>query len=307
MLSQIPFQPDWLMEALGVVPIDPQHVTLRPEKNGQFVNLISERLSPSGQTVKKVITVDMRYGIVVSQSLHDMNGVLIARARLEKHFRDKATGIILPHLIALDWPQADLHINLEINQIEVNPTSIPPRNWQVPKKPYYPAFDIGALSRKNAQMADRVGSPRNRGIQSGPDGQGGRVDAASGALGDSTPGDGPPAQFGAPSPLARPGRAAAPPGISGGAWPEADTSEWNQPTQGPPGNSPGRAQLGSFDGGSPSTKTPATPQSRSANADNPFSDPLPSSSQAPARPASPSPPWGGSGANSGDPFESLPH
>ena len=37
MLSQIPFQPDWLMEALGVVPIDTQHVSLHPEAGGQFV------------------------------------------------------------------------------------------------------------------------------------------------------------------------------------------------------------------------------------------------------------------------------
>ena len=62
MLSQIPFQPDWLMEALGVVPIDAQHVTLHPDRSGQYVNLISERLSPSGQTVKKVICVDLTPG-----------------------------------------------------------------------------------------------------------------------------------------------------------------------------------------------------------------------------------------------------
>ncbi len=166
MLSQIPFQPDWLMEALGVVPIDAQHVTLQPEPSGQIVNLISERLSPSGQTVKKVIRVDLRRGVVLSQSLHDMDGMLIARARLDRHVLDKTSGIVMPHLIALEWPQAQLQINLEIGQIDVNPTTIPPRNWEVPKKsPYYPAFDIGAMSRKQSQIAGssqrRGGSSRN--------------------------------------------------------------------------------------------------------------------------------------------------
>ena len=163
MLSQIPFQPDWLMEALGVVPIEAQHVTLHPEPRGQIVNLISERLSPSGQTVKKVIRVDLRHGVVLSHSLHDINGNLIARASLSNHSLDKATGIVMPHLIALEWPQADLKINLEIGQIDVNPTTIPPRNWEVPRKsPYYPAFDIGARSRNRVQPAAATAAQNRR-------------------------------------------------------------------------------------------------------------------------------------------------
>jgi hypothetical protein len=297
MLSQIPFQPDWLMEALGVVPIDAQHVTLRTEQNGQCVNLISECLSPSGQNVKKVIRVDLRRSVVLSQSLYDINGNLIARARLDKHALDKATGAVMPHLIALEWPQAQLQINLEIEHIDVNPTTIPARNWEVPKKPCYPAFDIGAMSRKRSQM---VGASRARGD---------RVDAASATADASSTAQGPPAQFGAPSPLAGPGRPSASPGNKSGSWPEADgSSEWNQPIQAPPTASTGRGNGPSpFDGESAS-QPPAASASRGATGDNPFADPppavgsqtpnrsTPSSSVAPSRSAS----------SSDNPFESLP-
>ena len=55
MLRQaIPFQPDWLIEALGVVRIDPKQVTrMEPGENHQTVNLISELLSPSVSPCKR--------------------------------------------------------------------------------------------------------------------------------------------------------------------------------------------------------------------------------------------------------------
>ncbi len=301
MLSQIPFQPEWLMEALGVVPVDARNVTLNAERNGPYVNLISERLSPSGQTVKKVIRVDLHRGIVLSHSLYDINGSLIARASLDQHFRDKQTGIVMPHLIALEWPQANLKIKLEIGQIDVNPTTIPPRNWQVPKKdPYYPAFDIGALSRKHTQMAD--GAP----LQGSQSDQGGQVDAASGALSAPTE------KFGAPSPLASPGRSAV--GVPNSAeWPETDGGiQGNQPMQSPPAAMPGRVRMASpFDGDpavAPSPNTAPSNPSKSAMANDPFADPPPGSgSQTPTRPAPSSPGSNSSGSNSGDPFEAVAH
>jgi hypothetical protein len=303
MLSQIPFQPDWLMEALGVVPIDAQHVTLHPERSGPCVNLISERLSPSGQMVKKVIRVDLHGGLVLSHSLYDIDGRLIARAGFDQHIRDKATGIVMPHLIALEWPQAKLKINLEISQIEVNPTTIPPRNWQVPKKdPYYPAFDIGALSRKHTQMADGASVP---GGQNGQPRQFGQVDTASGAV--SAPSD-PPGQFGAPSPLARPGRSTVGAGMNSGEWPETNgDSEWNQPMQSPSEAPPGRVRVDAspFDGDPAEVSAKTTPSSPSkrATASDPFGDHAPALGQTPARPAPSSPGSNSSGSNSGNPFQ----
>jgi hypothetical protein len=310
MLSQIPFQPDWLMEALGVVPIDPQRVTLRLEPRGQIVNLISERLSPSGQTVKKVIRVDLQRGVVLSHSLYDVNGNLIARARLDRHFPDKATGVVLPHLIALEWPQADLKINLEIGQIDVNPTTIPPRNWEVPQKPYNPAFDIGALSRKQLQLTGAT-----EGQTGATEGQNGATEGQNGRGSSSavTTSNGPRAQFGAPSPLASPGRPTAPGSNHSGSWPEADSgSEWNKPIEAQPSSATVRAsaEANPFDGApaASTAKTPPPSALRSASADNPFADPPPSPGTQPSvRPAPASTSSNTPSSNGADPFESLPH
>ncbi|HEV3006088.1 MAG TPA: hypothetical protein VGX78_16585, partial [Pirellulales bacterium] len=299
MLSQIPFQPDWLMEALGVVPIDAQHVTLHGDAAAGFVNLISERLSPSGQMVKKVIRVDVRRGIVVSHSLHDINGNLIAQARLEQHMRDRATGVVLPHLIALEWPQANLKIKLEIGQIEVNPTTIPPKNWEVPRKPLSPPFDIGALNRRHSQFADGRPAAANRGERVAP--------ASAEAAGPSYS-SGPPDQFGAPSPVAT-GRRPSAAGTTTGSWPEADGSnEWNQPMQPASVSAPGQARLpaGPLDTDAMVTasKAPAANAPQSAAADNPFSDPPPAASVTPTPARPPGTPTPTSpGTNSGNPFD----
>jgi hypothetical protein len=332
-LAQIPFQPDWLMEALGVVPIDAHQVSLHLERGGQVVNLISERLTPSGQTVKKVIRVDLRRGVVLSHSLHDMNGNLIARARLDRHFRDRATGIVMPHLIALEWPQTNLQINLEIEQMDVNPTTIPPRNWQVPRKdPYYPAFDIGAMDRKRGQFAGATAGPGRAtpALSESASSDVGDLSAPSQPRSAPLAPSGPPDQFGAPSPLAPPGRATLGPGNSVGSKLEGDSAEWNQPLPTTPSGSSGagHVQLGSFDASprsSPNSQPPTSqplnspppgfpssasspPPTRSAEADDPFLEaPATAGSPPPTRPTSAIPNPDGSGSSKGDPFESLPH
>ena len=172
MLRQaIPFQPDWLIEALGVVPIDPKQVTrMDPGENHQTVNLISELLSPSGQPVQKVIRVDQRHGVVLGHYLYDANQRLIAKADLGNHQVDQQSGVIMPHLISLEWPQAGLQISLELGQIDINP-AIPARIWEVPnKEPMYPSRDIGAATRtknnpdQGTQTKREHAAPDNSGI-----------------------------------------------------------------------------------------------------------------------------------------------
>ncbi len=348
-LWQIPFQPDWLMEALGVVPIDAQHMSARVDQHTQVMSLISERLSPSGQPIKKVISVDLRHGLVLRHSLHDMNGNLIASARLEKHLPDRASGVVMPHQITLDWPQANLNIKLEIDQIDVNPRTIPPRNWQVPhKEPYSPAFDIGAMDRKRAQLA---GATAGRARVAPAVAESPSSDAGNFGTPTASPNppplapNGPPDQFGAPSPLAPPGRVTLGSGNPAGSRPEDDGAVWNQPLpSGPRGprvssdtsrssgsGAAGRVQLGSFDadslssppprspnsppasspwGSSPSSTSPssAMPPPRTADADDPFGEaPAATGAPPPVRPTSAIPNPDGSAPNKGDPFESLPH
>ncbi len=151
-LRQIPFQPDWLMEVLGVVPLKGEEFELDFDDTAErTARLTSERLLPSGRPVRRVIHVDPRYGLVRQQSLYDANGHLLAKAHLNKHTRDEASGAILPRLIQIEWPQPNqptLKLNLEIGEIEFNPSSLPPQMWEVPHKQGYQLVNLDTAGKR---------------------------------------------------------------------------------------------------------------------------------------------------------------
>lgn len=130
----IPFRPDWLMEVLGVIPIDPAQVDMEvnPGDAGQFL-LSSYQTADDGTQVKRVMTVDAKKGVVVGHTLwavDESSGRLIAQAKLSDHRRDEATGVMLPHRLELSYPAANAGMTLALKDIEINPASVTPNTWQ---------------------------------------------------------------------------------------------------------------------------------------------------------------------------------
>jgi outer membrane lipoprotein-sorting protein len=171
LFRQMPFQPDWLLEALGIVPIDAKQFTLHPEDSHHVVNLVSdEQLTPAGKGVKKVIRVDKNRAVILGYSLYDATNKLIAKTQFDNHHIDAAKRI-MPHRIMLDWPQAGVKITLEMGHIEINPSTIPRRIWEVPnKQPYYPPYDLGALvpKRNDRAHASAAGHTKQKTGGAGP-------------------------------------------------------------------------------------------------------------------------------------------
>jgi len=139
----IPFDPNWLMEALGVVPIDETAVTmLAPDPETGFISLVSEQAGPNDRPVRRVILVDPRKGEIVSQTLHNEFGKIIAQATFDEYRYDEQSGTSLPHRIELDLPEARMKMTLRFDQIEVNPANLPQQTWQMPS--HLPVLDVGS-------------------------------------------------------------------------------------------------------------------------------------------------------------------
>lgn len=136
----IPFPPSWLMESLGVIPIDPSTVQILrdPEKPDEAKLISADYVQ--GQQVQRVMLVDLAQGQIVEQSLFDAKGTLITKATMA-NFRSTAAGVLLPRSITLDCPEAGTSMTLTIGQIEVNP-SIPVATWQMQMDPNLKVVDL---------------------------------------------------------------------------------------------------------------------------------------------------------------------
>jgi hypothetical protein len=143
----IPFQPEWIMETFGVIPIDASSVTAQPGPNGsRTIHLTSEVDSPLGGTISKLTVVDICHGVVIEQALYDAQGNQIASARMSQFAHHAVPGtrtsVVLPRQIDLDWPKAGIGLTMVMNQIDVNPQRIPERIWKRPEKEGYEVCDL---------------------------------------------------------------------------------------------------------------------------------------------------------------------
>lgn len=149
---RVPFDPDWLMEVLGVIPIDASKVTMtRGRADAPTLELISETPTVDGTPIRKVIRVDACHGIIREHALYDSRGILIARAALAGHRIDQTTGLIVPHVVSFDWPAMRQSMKMVLGNVELNPSQTPLSVWQVPTKPGAPRFDLSQMLGANAR------------------------------------------------------------------------------------------------------------------------------------------------------------
>lgn len=139
----IPFRPDWLMEALGVIPLNAENVRMLPRRPGdKMARLIVREYTPAGRIVQRIIEVDCCRGNVVSQSLRDENGRVLMLARFDGFRTERYSGLKMPYRIDLKWPQADMAMTLQLNTIKVNPKEFAPRTWTLPAYDGCQALDL---------------------------------------------------------------------------------------------------------------------------------------------------------------------
>ncbi|WP_166826097.1 hypothetical protein [Thalassoroseus pseudoceratinae] len=146
----IPFQPDWIMEALGVREIDPSKIKLQqPGPSPNIVNFVLEESLASGQKIRRELQVDRNLGIVLGHSLYDGAANLVAKASLSDHRREPS-GVIMPHRVDLEFPLTQMELTIELKEINVNPSHLPASMWELPHLPNVRQYDMGEhLARTN--------------------------------------------------------------------------------------------------------------------------------------------------------------
>lgn len=159
----MPFDPEWLMEILGLVPLDPHEIKVEKHPtNLKQCFFRRNRTAPDGSRVELVSTVDTCAGVIIDHSLTDGVGNMIALAHMSEHLRDGKSGIELPHTVDLSWPQAGMGLKLRLGAIEVNPVTLSEKQFTMPKIANCPVYDIGETPEGGKEEIEQAGGDEGK-------------------------------------------------------------------------------------------------------------------------------------------------
>lgn len=155
----LPFEPDWLIEALGVIPLDESEIEFEKDStNPKRVYFKRQRKTPDGIPVELVSTVDSNLGVILEHRLIDQHGKVIANAIMGEHERDAKTKIVLAHNVSLSWPAAKLKLNMRLGKIDTNPP-LPRKLFSMPDKKCE-VVDIGGDGGATERVSLEAPEPR---------------------------------------------------------------------------------------------------------------------------------------------------
>lgn len=125
----MPFEPDWLMEVLGVTRVASSAMTLHRDTHPEHVNLVSEHHTKDGRMFRRVTVVDLHGGHVIAHRMVDSSNHTIARAKLSDFHLEG--GAKLPGRIEVDWPTMDMSMAITVRNLDVN-GELGANLWQPP-------------------------------------------------------------------------------------------------------------------------------------------------------------------------------
>jgi hypothetical protein len=132
----MPFEPSWLIEALGVTAFDPAlpHQGPYPLPDGKL-QIRTIRDTPEGP-LTKITILDGSQGWVLEQHVFDAQRRLLASSTASGHRRDPLSGLILPTVVNINCPPAKLTMRIDLGNVEINRlVGDPATLWSMPSYP----------------------------------------------------------------------------------------------------------------------------------------------------------------------------
>jgi hypothetical protein len=112
-----PFQPDWIMEALGMGEYGPpENYQLRAGQT--TLELVENTRSPQGQPLQKVTVIARRGGQVQGYVLLDANHKEICAAHVSEV--QQIGGVTVPRRVRLEWKTEGIELKLKLDEVAVN-------------------------------------------------------------------------------------------------------------------------------------------------------------------------------------------
>lgn len=139
--SQAPIEPAWLVDALGLMQLDPAATYVGPLPRGNG----SIELRTQTSNGVRVLIVDAQTAWVREQHAYDNAGALTASVVADQFRYDPATQTSLPERVRVNVPAAGLDMTVNTGQFVVNaPVGDGGQLWTLPQLGSYPVVDLTA-------------------------------------------------------------------------------------------------------------------------------------------------------------------
>ena len=154
----LPINPDWLIEAMGIVEFSPDEEHVGPYRSSAgHLDIHSTRHMPDGPA-KKITTVHASTGAVLRQQVYNHLGELVAIATAGEHRRDPLSGLIMPRIVDIESPTAQFSLRVNLGEVTINaPMPNAVELWTMPRIEGFPTVDIANPRQQFAPAAP----PRN--------------------------------------------------------------------------------------------------------------------------------------------------
>jgi len=153
----LPVSPLWIVEALGVISIDPQQLMGPPvQRPDGLIELSTLSPSPTG-TVTRTIVVDPKFGYTRQLLLRDPSGRLVATANQSDHEYYPSIGMSLPHRVVIQLaPVLDppIEIDITIGKYAVN--SLDPNQTTGFEPPHSAGYQVIELVQYSQGLSQAV-------------------------------------------------------------------------------------------------------------------------------------------------------
>lgn len=149
--SPLPVDPTWLIEALGLVHIDPDLVHHGPVLRGDGQLEVRTWVQTAGGNYNRVLFIDKEHGFVSSQYLYGPDGRLVASATGAEHNYYDEHRVVLPHSVhihlAASGGSPPVGLQVEIGSYALNQLlGDDPRQFEIPSEGNHQVVDLSRLS-----------------------------------------------------------------------------------------------------------------------------------------------------------------
>lgn len=165
----LPIEPRWIIEALGMVTIDPTSRIDGPFSKGQDHFEIRDQVPSARGMLTRVLVIHNRYGWIMEQSLMDSAGAVLAESHASRHRYYPDFGVTLPEqvdiVVAPGQPQ-QMSLQIIVGQYVINQLNGDPETlFEMPEINGYANINL-------AQLLSRPGNRSQTGLmQPGVGGQ----------------------------------------------------------------------------------------------------------------------------------------